>query len=57
MANIVLEKIVKEVKFVKFAVTYICISSHGDCSAKFFGDLRNCYGGQWPLTGCYFKHC
>ena len=57
MANIVLEKVVKEVKFVKFAVTYICISSHGDCSAKFFGDLRNCYGGQWPLTGCYFKHC
>ena len=30
---------------------------HGDHSKRLFSAHRGFYDGQWPLTGCYFKHC
>ena len=33
------------------------IGGHGDHSMKLFGSHKCCCDNQWPLTGCYFKHC
>ena len=36
---------------------HVGIGRHGDRSTKLFGGQEPCYGGQWPLTGRYFKRC
>ena len=46
MTEIVLEKIVKEVKLKLKLLLYLGIGSHGECSAKLFGSHKPYYDGQ-----------
>ena len=32
------------------------VGGHGDRLKKLSGSHKPCYGGQQPLTKCYFKH-
>ena len=52
--QIVLEKVVKELKLLKAIVTSRYWRSWWPFNKAFH---KLCYDGQWPLTCHYFKHC